>query len=338
MKVLFDHSSPFSLAHGGFQTQIEETILALRRRGIEIEQMRWWDDRQSGDIIHHFGAPSVSYLKAARAKGVPVVVTQLFTATCNRSPFQLGVQGFITRRLLALPGWGMIKSQLTWQSFRMADRMMVGLQAERRVLKTVFGLPDERIAVVPLGLNRIFLDAAPGSRSEPHLICTGTITERKRSLELALMAREAQVPILFVGKPYSSNDPYWKKFAGLIDNKFVLHHDHVADRAEMIGLLRASRGFVLFSEYENWCLSAHEAAACGLPLLVPDQPWSRERFGAQADYLEAGVSAQNPQRLRSFYEKCPSMPAPAIKLYSWDEVAEQVEACYRSLVSEITSR
>jgi len=333
MKVLFDHSWPFALAHGGFQVQIEQSKAALERRGIEVDHVCWWDDRQSGDLIHHFGAPPLSYLQAAQEKGMPVVVTHLFTATCNRTPFQLRVQGAITRGLLALPGWGMIRNQLNWLSFRAADRMIVGLKAEQRVLQTVFGLSDDRIAIVPLGLNQAFLDAGTPARSATHLITTGTITDRKRSVDLALMAREAEVPILFVGKPYSLRDPYWKKFAGLIDGRFVLHREHVTDLAEMITLLQASRGFVLFSRHENWCLSAHEAAACGLPLLVPDQPWSRECFGEQASYLDASGPGQNSTRLRSFYDKCPSQPAPALRLFSWDEVAEQLEACYRSVGS-----
>jgi glycosyltransferase involved in cell wall biosynthesis len=331
MKVLFYHPWPFALAHGGFQIQIEQTKAALERRGLEVEYVRWWDERQSGDLIHHFGIPSVFYLSTVREKGTPIVVTHLFSATCNRSPLQLTIQGAITRALLALPGWGMIKDQLNWQSFRMADQMIVGLQAERRVLRTVFGVPDARITTVPLGLHRAFLEAGKPSRSEPHLITTGTITKQKRSVELALMAREAQVPILFVGKPYHLGDPYWKKFADLIDERFVLYHDHVTDLGEMIGLLQSSRGFVHFSQFENWCFSAHEAASCGLPLLVPDQAWSRECFGDQASYFDAAAIRQNAANLRSFYEKCPGMPAPALKLYSWDEVAEQLEGCYRSL-------
>src|ERR1700743_1125326 len=110
MKVLFDHPWPFALAHGGFQIQIEQTKAALERRGIQVEFIRWWDDQQSGDLIHYFGPPSVAYLGAAHEKGLPVAVTHLFTATCNRSAFQLAVQGTITRLLLAMPGWGMIKS------------------------------------------------------------------------------------------------------------------------------------------------------------------------------------------------------------------------------------
>jgi len=263
-----------------------------------------------------------------------VAVTHLFTATCNRSPLQLNIQGLVTRVLLDLPGWGLIKNQLNWQSFRLADLMIVGLQAERQVLSTVYGLPEAKVSVVPLGLHRDFLEAGKPSRSKPYLITTGTITERKRSVELAQMARTAQVPLLFVGKPYSLNDPYWKAFATLIDNKFVFHRDHVTDRAEMIGLLKSSRGFVIFSQHENWCLSAYEAAACGLPLLVPNQPWSRECFGAQASYLDASMTKTNPDKLRSFYEKCPVLPASDFKLYSWDEVAGQLEAYYRSILSK----
>lgn len=332
MKVLFDHASPFALAHGGFQTQIEQTKAALERRGIEVEYLRWWDDRQDGDLIHYFGAPSISYLKMAREKSIPVAVTNLFTATCNRSPLQLKIQGAITRTLLALPGWGMIKNQLNWQSFRMADLMIVGLQAEQRVLQTVFGLPEDRIATVPLGLHQDFLEVGKPTRNEPYLITTGTITNRKRSVELALMARQAQTSILFVGKPYHKDDPYWKEFAALIDNRFVFHRDHIDSRAEMIGLLQSSRGFVIYSQFENWCLSAHEAVACGLPLLVPDQPWSRECFAAQASYLDAENSSQNPSKLRVFYESCPTLSKPAIKLYSWDEVAERLQPIYAKLL------
>ncbi len=333
MKILFDHPSPFALAHGGFQTQIEQSKAGLERLGHQVEFVRWWDDRQTGELIHYFTVPSPAYITMAREKGIPLVVTHLFTATCNRTPAQLRIQGLITKSALALPGLRGLARQLSWQSFRLADRMIVGLQAEQRVLETVYGLAADRITTVPLGLAPDFLKAGPSPRTQPHLITTGTITQRKRCVELARMAGEARVPVLFVGKPYSLRDPYWKEFAGLIDGRFVLHRDHVADRAEMIALLQSSRGFVIYSQYENWCLSAHEAAACGLPVLLPDQPWSRECFGNQSSYLHASASSENASRLRAFYDKAPEMPAPAMKFYSWDEVARQLAVCYRSVLS-----
>ena len=330
MKVLFNHALPFALAHGGFQTQIEETKAALERRGVAVEYLRWWDDTQRGDLIHHFIAPSLDFLTLARERGIPSVVTHLFTSSCNHSTARLKVQGVVTRLLLSLPRG--IRDHLDWQSFRAADKMIVGLEAERRVLEVVYGVAPDRIDRVPLGLPADFLRAGKPSRSENYLVTTGTTTDRKRSIELARMARAAEVPILFVGKPYSSDDAYGREFARLVDHRFVLQRDHISDRGEMIRLLKSCRGFVLYSRHENWCLSAHEAAACGLPLLVPDLPWARERFGSEVRYLDPKSSARNAGKLRAFYEQCPDLPSPKVALFSWDEVAEKLEGCYHSLV------
>ncbi|MGO9909391.1 MAG: glycosyltransferase, partial [Solirubrobacteraceae bacterium] len=110
-------------------------------------------------------------------------------------------------------------------------------------------------------------------------------------------------------------------FKALIDDRWVKYHPHVGSEVEMIGLLSAARGYLHMSDYENWSLSAHEAAACGLPLLLQDQKWSRERFGGQARYFESiGTSEKNIEQLRRFHADAPNLPAPAVKLLVADEV------------------
>jgi glycosyltransferase involved in cell wall biosynthesis len=105
----------------------------------------------------------------------------------------------------------------------------------------------------------------------------------------------------------------------------------------MIKLLQAARGFVFMSGFENWCLSASEAAACGLPLLLQDQKWSRERFGNQVRYFDSiGVTARNVEILKRFYAEAPNLKPPAIKLYSWDDTARGWKELYERLLS--TSR
>ena len=97
----------------------------------------------------------------------------------------------------------------------------------------------------------------------------------------------------------------------------------------MIEMLKSARGFVLMSQHENWCLSAHEAVACGLPLLVQNQNWSQERFGDQARYFETiGFSNRNAKILRKFWEDAPVLPAPGIKLHGWSEVAQKLKTIY----------
>lgn len=331
VKVLFDHPSPFLLAHGGLQRQIEQTKLALEALGVEVEFLRWWDAQQCGDLIHFFSPASNAYLQQARAIHLPVVMTTLFTETCNRSDAKLALQGLLTRLILALPRGEGIKQQLHWRSFKHCTHNVVGLQAERKVLQTVYGVRPENISVVPLGLSETYLAAGPGRHTEQHLICTGTITQRKNSVELAEMARAAEVPVLFVGKPYHPAEPYWLRFQKLMDGRWVKHHPHVGSEREMIALLQAARGFVLMSDYENWCLSAHEAVACGLPLLVPDQKWSRERFGTGVRYFAGDRGVRDREILRAFFAEAKTLSPPAIRLHRWLDAARELQGLYERL-------
>lgn len=332
MKILIDCHLPFSLAHGGAQTQIEETKARLGQIGVEVEYLRWWDPKQNTNLIHCFGVPpDPNLIVLAKAKGVRFLLNNLFTATCNRGELAIITQAAITRSLQTLPVARDYLARPAWQAYREADHHVVSLQAEKDVLVRIFGVPAERITCVPYGLGETFLKAGHGDRREPHLICNGTITERKRCVELARLAHQARVPVLFVGKPYSETEPYWQEFKRLVDGQIVKHIRHTNSPQEMADLLKSSRGFVLLSQYENWCLSAHEAAACGLPVLLPDQKWSRERFGNQAQYF-TGRAGNDVRILREFYDKCPSLAGPAIRLFSWTEVAQQLKAVYERLL------
>lgn len=335
MKVLIDtFGPPFFLAHGGASTQVIETVVGLREIGIEVEFARWWDGKQDADLIHSFGVPNPTYIGFARAKRIPVVNTTLFTATCNRTPRQLSLQGWMISTLLKLPPippWGAIRSHMSWESFNLCDLNIVGLEAEAAVLRKVYGVPREKTGIVPLGLAQPFLDAGPGTRDKDYLITTGTITERKRSVELATMAHQAKVPVCFVGKPYAESSAYWKEFQSLVDGTLVKHIPHTESVEEMVELLKGSRGYVLYSDFENWCLSAHEAIACGLPILVPDQPWSRELFGDQARYFPANDPANNHRALLDFHRDCPGITPPRVTLYSWKDVALKLYHLYQKV-------
>jgi glycosyltransferase involved in cell wall biosynthesis len=333
VKILLNCPLPFALAHGGMATQIVQTKAGLEAIGVEVEYLRWWDETQRGDLIHSFGSFSLSNIELARSKNIPVVITSLLSATCNRSDNRLRLQRCVTRSLLGLPFGEGVKRQLLWRVYTACARNLVGLQAERQVLEYVYGVPRERIALIPLGLPDIFLNAGAGDRKAEPLVCIGTITAQKNCVPLARLAHQARVPVLFVGKPYFESDPYWAEFRKLVDGVWVRHQPHVSDPAAMLALLHHARGAVVMSQFENWCLVAHEAAACGLPVLLPDQKWSRERFGDQAHYFDSiGYSPRNIEILKQFYADAPNLPAPKIKLFSWAEVAQQLKNVYEQVL------
>ena len=326
MKVLFNCHVPFMLAHGGAQVQIEQTKAALEQIGVETDYLQWWNDRQTGDILHHFGALPEETIRQAHDKGWKAVNTILLSENCNRSRRALLFRRVLIRTAMAVPLPRLFR--LRFHAFRVCDRVLVSLQAEKEILVRSYGVPERSVRLVPLGLKEPFLNAGPGARTGDYLISHGTIAPVKNSVELARLAIEAKVPVLFVGKPFAAGDSYWEQFRQLVDNWYVRHQPHVAGEVEMIGLLQQARGFVLNSRFENWSLAAHEAVACGLPLLLPDLPWSRERFGAQASFFPKKGFAQSAAALRDFYQKSASAPSPKVRLYSWREVAEILRAAY----------
>ncbi len=334
MKILLNCHMPFLLAHGGAQIQIEQTKAALEKIGVTVEYLRWWDETQTGDILHQVGLLDTALIALARNKGWKVAMTNLLTDQCNRSEWGLFARRLCIRSTLAGPFPRWLKARLPWQSYHQCDRLIVGLQAERMVLEKVYGVASGLVSVVPLGLNESFLNAGQPARTEEHLICTGTIGPAKNSLELARLAAAARTPLLFVGKPFDLNGAYWAEFQKLIDGKIVKHHSHVGSLPELIALLHRARGYVLMSRSENWSLAAHEAAACGLPVLLPDQRWARERFGNRASYWpkkghDAAVAA-----LRKFYDASPNLAAPGIQLHDWTVPAEMLRDIYSQMLNQ----
>ncbi|MFZ4600049.1 MAG: glycosyltransferase, partial [Terrimicrobiaceae bacterium] len=165
-------------------------------------------------------------------------------------------------------------------------------------------------------------------------LCTGTITERKRILELAAAAVEAQVPIWIVGKPYSETDPYFLEFLKVQRGSagIVRYEGAVDDRARLAEIYRDARGFVLLSTMESHSLSAIEAAAAGCPLLLSDLPWARASFGDSASYCPVSATqAETARALKRFSDQAPSLPLPP-KPLTWREVAVELEKVYRAIV------
>jgi glycosyltransferase involved in cell wall biosynthesis len=332
MRVLFDHPVPFLLAHGGFQIQIQQTQLALQLAGVQAEPLRWWDSRQSGDVLHYFGRMPTPVLRLAQQKGLKVVLGDLLTEQGSRSRSRRTLQKVVRRGLEAvLPGF--LLNSFHWQSYRLADACVALTPWEAHLLAELFGASARKIHVVPNGVEEVFLQSQPASRG-PWLVCTATLTARKRVLELAESAVRAQVPVWIIGRPYADTDPYAARFLQLAkaQPQWVRYEGAIDDRGRLARIYREARGFVLLSTMESLSLSALEAAACGCPLLLSDLPWARTVFQAGASYCPVGGPVHRTAAvLRRFYDLVPELSAPP-KPLSWLQVAQQLKGIYEELL------
>ena len=332
MKIIFDCHVPAMLAHGGAQIQMEQTSRALQAIGVNAEFMHWWDSQQTADLIHFFGRMPVDQVRFAQRKGIKVIIAELLTAQGSRSPGQLRRQKLISRTVERLAPRS-FTAAFNWDSYRLADACVALTPWEAHLMNYLFDAAPEKTFVVPNGVEEIFFHLPKVERG-PWLVCTATITERKRVLELAEAAVAAQTPTWIIGKAYADNDPYAEKFFHLAKTypDFVRYEGANNDRAKLAEIYRGARGFVLLSTMESLSLSALEASACECPLLLSDLPWARTTFKETASYCPITNTAGTAAVLRKFYDAAPTLPGPP-KPATWTEVARQLKAVYEKVLN-----
>ncbi|MFA9196414.1 MAG: hypothetical protein ACEQSM_02245 [Aliarcobacter sp.] len=341
MKVLFDHPNPFLLAHGGFQTQIEQTKKALEVVGAEVEWLRWWDDQQKGDLIHYFGRAHPAYIRQAQAKGMKVVMSELLTGLGSRSVIARKLQKlFMIVASRVLPRE--FTARLCWDAYQLADAGIALTSWEKKLMVEIFSAKPENVHVVPNGVEDIFFRNSNLKIQNPkskYLVCTATITERKRVVELAEAAIMAQVPVWIIGEPYSKEDQYYLKFMEVVhgSNGLLRYEGGIRKRDQMAKIYQEAPGFVLMSSMESLSLSALEAAAGGCPLLLAELPWARASFGSRATYSPLGSREKEVRKLKEFYNRIEKVPRPPVPC-RWGDVGKQLYGIYEGLLADKTSR
>ncbi len=332
MRILFDHPEPAMLAHGGFGIQIRQTKLALEALGLAVDHVRWWDEAQTGEIIHYFGRMPTHLVELAHGKGIRVVQSELLTAPGSRTRGQLRRQRWIMK-LFARTLPGQFLNSFRWQTYQRADALIALTSWEAWLMQYLFAAPAGRVHVVPNGVEEVFR-RAPAVERGAWLVCTATITERKRVVELAEAAALARTPLWILGRPYAEQDPYARRFLAVAEAhpETIRYVGAVSDRELLAKIYRAARGFVLVSECESLSLAALEASAAECPLLLADLPWARAAFQDKATYCPAGAANYRlATALRAFYDRAPEAPLAPQPL-AWAEVARQLAGIYESLL------
>ncbi len=333
MKAVFQCKDPFFLVHGGVQTLLEALMREIRACGVEVEPARWWDETQTGNILHFMNRPTRTQVLAARAKGFGTVMTETLDQTGSRTWTQLWLRklGFQFDRAMGNP----VSGRLNVEVYRLLDAVVYIVPREREVSNYLYGAPLERTHVIPHGLQPdAIAELGQPAPEGDYLVCAATIIARKNSLLLAEAARLANVPVVFVGKPFSETDPYYLRFKALVDGQIVRYPGYVSSQ-EKHRILREARGFALLSQCESGCIALYEAAAAGLPLLLPALPWAIQAYQNARDkqFVQLSAAEKLAPHLRRFYDSAHRQPGQTFPVMTWRDVARQYICVYEQVLS-----
>jgi glycosyltransferase involved in cell wall biosynthesis len=211
--------------------------------------------------------------------------------------------------------------------FEGADRIIAISNYEKELLLRDFAIEEDKLSVVPPGIDLAELGSLGGICKEPKTILYVGRLEKYKGVQhiiqsLPLLDKDFGLEI--VGK-----GPYKAYLVALVD-KFGLN-DRVKfyqdlSRQELLKMYRKTEVFTLLSQYETFSIVVAEALAAKTPCIVANtsalSEWIDNKNCFGIDY------PINNAKLAELINKVTGKKVGDVKLWDWDEVARQIAELY----------
>jgi glycosyltransferase involved in cell wall biosynthesis len=205
---------------------------------------------------------------------------------------------------------------------RAATRLIAISEFTKRELVDLLGIPEERITVVPNGVDDVFTANGPAAAGD-YVLAVGTLEPRKNVAGVEEAARRLGIELRVVG------DRGW----GGVDAAAWL--GRVSDE-ELARLYRGARCLVYASFYEGFGLPIAEAMACGTPVVTSAGGATEETAGGAAvlvDPYDASSIASGIEEAASRRDDLRLLGLARARAFSWEAAARATADVYRRAAS-----
>lgn len=327
---------PASVSPGGLEIRALRTANALQALGVEALPLPAFDQTDRFDLLHLFGSTG-SYVDLCRQVSGrwPIVVS----AVCS-APTAAWWRGPIWRMATSLVAPLRLSTSYGQQRevFDRASAVICLNSLEAEFVRITYGVSRERIHVIPNGVDPGMGEVGPERFVSRYgvsdfVLCTAGILARKNVLRLAEALADLSYPGVFIGYPSPAESAYAREFAAVINAHPHLHWipGLAYDDPLLASAYRAARVFCLPSSSETQSLSALEAMACDLPVILGDYPYAR-----QSPFEHClRCDPRQPGGLRTTLQRAMEDPDryrnPLPTLHRWPAVAARIRSLYETL-------
>ncbi|MGI8886400.1 MAG: glycosyltransferase family 4 protein [Gaiellaceae bacterium] len=322
MRVGVD-TSPLVQTRAGTARVVRGLLNALRDRpGLELELLSIGGPGRASSVVRD--ALWYPLALASRAKGLDVLHCTIFRGPLRpRVPTVVTVHDLaILRNPEAFPRWhGLYGKAGLRRVLRAADAVVAVSEFTKREVATLADVPEERIRVVPNGVDPLFTSYGPAAEGS-YVLAVATLEPRKNLERVLQAAQLAGVELRVVGA---------RGWGGVEVAGWV---GEIPD-VQLAELYRGARCVLYPSLYEGFGLPVLEAMASGTPVVTSRGTAMEEVAGGAAVLVDPhdiasiadGIAEAETQRA----ELVPLGLARANE-FTWEGAADRVEALWKELV------
>ena len=321
MRVAVD-TSPLVQTRAGTARVVRGLLGALRGRpGLELELLAFGGTGRISSVVRDAAWYPVGLRRRA-------VSCDVLHCTTFRGPVGSSVPTVVTVHDLAIlrapeafPRWHRLygKAGLT-RVLRSADAVVAVSEFTRAEIVELANVPEERIRVVPNGVDAVFTVEGPRAPGD-YVLAVATLEPRKNLARAVDAAREAGVDLRVVGA---------RGWGGVEVQGWV---GEVPD-AELAALYRGARCVVYPSLYEGFGLPVLEAMACGTPVVTSFGTVMEEIAGGAAvlvDPLDVSAIARGIGEATTRRAEIVPAGIERARWFTWDRAADAVLELWREL-------
>jgi len=274
----------------------------------------------------------------------------LLHSPANVAPVALGLPSVVTVHDLTFirqPEWfhgrdRFILAPLMRLSIQRADAVIVPSASTGRDVAEHYSLPEDRIEVIPEGVDPRFSETTPVSAPVPYpyILHVGTIEPRK-NLPVLIEAAARLRALAFPHRLVLVGGRGWKYEAVLTAIRNHGLEDWVVEagfQSDLLPWYRYAAAFVYPSAYEGFGLPPLEAMACGVPTVVSSGGSLPEVVGDGAVVVPVGDVSRLVQALEMVLRDSPSTAdlkrraTEKARSYSWDACAERTAQVFHAVL------
>lgn len=235
-------------------------------------------------------------------------------------------------------------------SARAADIIITDSAFSRDEIAAAYGVPHERIRVIPLGVSAAFTPAnTPADLSTelrfPYVLHVGDIHERRNlgvALDAVLRARAdgrvaARLSLVLAGTDRGAGSALVRHASERGHTDALVSLGPVSEE-RLLGLYRGAAALVYPSRYEGFGLPLVEAMACGIPVLASRGATAEEVAGDGALLLSPDDPAEWAEAIRMILgnpDRAGDLRRRALaraSVFTWRRTAEATWAVYAAAV------